>query len=308
MISEESKRKRRLKPGAVHAALGILRTMNTLMDALLLGCCGMMLIYGCYAIYDNNRIHAEAAERTYEAAEPKKENSVSFDQLVLMNPEVSGWLNIYDTGISHPFAKAENNSKYASSAIDGTYTLSGSLFLDYRNQKDFSDFNSFIYGHHMEHDEMFGALDHFLDESYFREHRYGSLYADGKLQGLEVFAVLKGDAYDTGLYAPGMDHDHAEQYLEYVLSQSIYQRDISITAEDHIVFLSTCADGMSNARLLVAAKITDTVQNELYLEEERTDRLLTGRNKEVSWFWVLFIVIAAGIIIFFKKYCNKAKS
>ncbi|NCB33740.1 MAG: class B sortase [Erysipelotrichia bacterium] len=307
MNSKAFRKQRRLRPKIAYAVLGAIRILNNLVDALLLGSCGIMLIFGSYALYDNSRIHADAAERMYEIIEPNRENCISFDALVRKNPEVSGWLNIYGTEISHPFAKADNNSKYASRGIDGTYALSGSLFLDYRNQKDFSDFNSFIYGHHMEHDEMFGALDHFLEESFFTEHRYGSLYADGILHGLEIFAVLKGDAYDTVLYAPGTDHEHADEYLEYVLEKSIYQRNIDISADDHLVFLSTCADGMSNSRLLIIAKISDTVHEEPYIEEERIHRILTVQDKDSYHIWLMAGIAGIAVLIFyFIKHRNKA--
>ncbi|MGX7306277.1 class B sortase [Enterococcus durans] len=46
--------------------------------------------------------------------------------------------------------------------------MSGSIFMDYRNKKDFSDFNSIIYGHHMAESAMFGDLDKFKDQKFLR--------------------------------------------------------------------------------------------------------------------------------------------
>lgn len=53
--------------------------------------------------------------------------------------------------------------------------MSGSIFMDYMNQKDFSDFNTIIYGHHMDGGAMFGDFDRYLDPSFADSHLYGNV-------------------------------------------------------------------------------------------------------------------------------------
>ena len=86
---------------------------------------------------------------------------ISFEELQKINPEVFGWLNIPDTHIDYPLVQAEGNSKYVNTDVKGNFSLSGSIFLDCRNHKDFSDCNHIIYGHHMQKDAMFGELERF---------------------------------------------------------------------------------------------------------------------------------------------------
>lgn len=46
-------------------------------------------------------------------------------------------------------------------------SLAGSIFMDARNEDDFSDRYIIIYGHHMDNGFMFGDLDKFIDEDFF---------------------------------------------------------------------------------------------------------------------------------------------
>jgi len=96
--------------------------------------------------------------------------------------------------------QSEDNSTYLMRNPRGEYSLSGSIFMDYMNQKDFSDFNTIIYGHHMDGGAMFGDFDQYLDQSFADSHLYGNIFTNGKDYGLELFAFLELDAYNTGLY------------------------------------------------------------------------------------------------------------
>lgn len=288
-------RRRKLRTG--YLLLSFLKFINQLADVMIYGFVGMMLVYGIYTVYDNSRIQAEADQKHYEAYQPTVKDTQSFETLKAINTEVQGWISLYGTGISHPFVQAENNTRYTNLAPDGSFSLSGSLFLDYRNACDFTDFNSFIYGHHMDQDEMFGVLDHYLEEDYFEAHRYGTLYFAGEEHGLEVFAVLHGDAYDRLLYAPVKQGDQSETYLHMLKERAVLQNEVNIARDDSIVLLSTCSDGMSNQRLLVAAVITDDIQDNPYLETRRSvKRLLKASQQDWTWLWVLAAVILAAAV------------
>ncbi|MCG4817374.1 class B sortase, partial [Collinsella aerofaciens] len=77
------------------------------------------------------------------------EGGLSFEQLKELNPEVFGWLTVYGTNIDYPVTQGKDNWKYVNTNALGEYSLSGAIFLDYTNRKDFQDFNSILYGHHM---------------------------------------------------------------------------------------------------------------------------------------------------------------
>ena len=91
--------------------------------------------------------------------------------------------------IDYPVMQGETNSEYLNKDPYGEFSLSGSIFLDSRNEKMFSDPYSLIYGHHMEYGAMFGSLDGYADREYFDAHKTGTL------------TVIKGAEYKITFFA-----------------------------------------------------------------------------------------------------------
>ncbi len=75
---------------------------------------------------------------------------------------------MFGTHIDYPITQTDNNEKYVNTGADGEFSLAGSIFLDYQNSQAFTDFNSILYGHHMEKGAMFGDLENFQDEAFLR--------------------------------------------------------------------------------------------------------------------------------------------
>jgi sortase B len=130
-----------------------------------------------------------------------EEDESSSDKVV--TEDLVGYLCLYDTDINEPIMQGKDNLEYLTKNPYGEYSLSGSIFLDARNQADFTDEYSLIYGHHMENNKMFGALDDYLSEDFFLEHQTGLIMVgEEKVYPLQVFAVLEVDAYEKAVFAP----------------------------------------------------------------------------------------------------------
>lgn len=65
-----------------------------------------------------------------------------------INPDVVAWFRIPGV-LEYPVVREQDNSYDLSHAVQKTYNIAGSIFLDYRNEADFSDGKSIIYGHNM---------------------------------------------------------------------------------------------------------------------------------------------------------------
>jgi hypothetical protein len=143
----------------------------------------------------------------------------------------------------------------------GEYSLSGAIFLDSANSRDFTDFNSIFYGHHMEKQAMFGDLGLFSGREYFNERPYGNLYFGGRDHGIEFFAYLHVDAYDWPVFTPAIKGAEARQaYLDGLYEKATHTRDIGgVTAEDQIVLLTTCSSSSTNGRDILAGRLTDAL-------------------------------------------------
>ena len=57
----------------------------------------------------------------------------------------------------------DDDTYYLNHTIDGTEGYPGSIYTERINAKDFSDFNTVIYGHNMKDGSMFMGLHNFED-------------------------------------------------------------------------------------------------------------------------------------------------
>lgn len=251
----------------------------------------VMLLFGAYSLWDSNQVYQQADAARYAAYRPSAENTVNFDELRAMNPEVFAWLTVNNTPIDYPMAQAEDNEKYINTNAEGAYTLSGSIFLDYRNSPAFDDFNSIVYGHHMEKKRMFGSLSDFAEQDYFDSHPYGNLFFNGKDHGIQFFALVLTDAYDKTLFTPVADPADRQAFLDLIDSIAVLKRDVSVSPNDQIIQLSTCTSTITNGRYMLIGKLTD----ETYLQEEAEPRENRGTGLIRSgegvfgiplWIWI----------------------
>lgn len=233
-----------------------IRILDCLVNIVISLCLLLLLFYGVYAIWDSNQMYQQAESAQFETYKPASEDTLSFEALKKINPEVFGWLKIKGTNIDYPLVQSSNNSKYVNTDVKGEFSLSGSIFLDSRNQKSFRDINSIIYGHNMEKKVMFGELKEFEKKIFFESHKYGELFYDDTWHKVEFFAFLHVDAYDPVIYDIGLQGaDNSRRYLEYIAQKAIRFRPISFQSEDHFVILSTCTSISTNGRHVLVGRI-----------------------------------------------------
>ena len=271
----------------------LIRAADDLVDILILLVIVLLVFTGIWAVSDNDRITNEASAAVYETYKPEAdEDSLSFAGLQALNPDVLGWITVYGTGIDYPLVQGEDNNEYINKDAKGDFSIAGSLFLDSDNADDFSDFSTIIYGHHLEKSRMFGDLDRFADKSFFDSHAFGSLYYDGSLRGLSIFAVADVDAYDSILYnphagsaaggqSPAAEMQDRQNYLAYISGIAIYTRNIGVKESAHIVMLSTCGTG-TNERYVLFARIDSSAKKNPFAGEEKkpVKTAVSGRSGE----------------------------
>jgi sortase B len=213
--------------------------------------------YGIYGIWDSSQVYAAADSSRYLEYKPTTEDRLSFEELRKINPDVFGWITIYGTNIDYPLLKCRSNDDYINTDVFGQYSLSGAIFLDYSNDTSFGDFESIIYGHHMDQDKMFGNIDKFAERDFFDTHKYGNLFYDGIDHGLEIFSYIECDAYDNSIYGNYEAVEKRNEFLSNIKSYSKYYRDINADMDDHLVLLSTCDYSYTNGRMVIIARIND---------------------------------------------------
>ena len=292
-----------------------IKAVNTIINNTLLVIIILLAAFAGYALWDSQQIHQAADKSNYAIYKPSAtDEGKSFKELQDINPEVFAWLTVYGTNIDYPMTQGEDNMKYVNTNAEGQYSLSGAIFLDSNNSKDFSDFSNIVYGHHMAKNVMFGELDEFSDINKFETHKYGYLYFDGEEHGIEFFAFIHTDAYDHSVFNTFIDDDMRQDHLDGLLAKAMHTRDIGVTTQDRIVLLSTCSSTSTNGRDLLIGRITDDVFE--YTAEDAndgndridySDMVGSGSAAEGIPMWalaliaILFVILAAFILIVYRR-------
>ena len=124
------------------------------------------------------------------------EVKISFEELVQMYPDVIGWLYCEGTPINYPIVQAKDNDYYLRRMINGKYNIGGTIFMDYRNNADFSNNMSLVYGHNMKNGSMFGAIPKYMNQDFLESHKIMTLKTPEKSYEIEIIGGVKTDAYD----------------------------------------------------------------------------------------------------------------
>lgn len=179
--------------------------------------------------------------------------SVDFEGLKEQNKEIIGWIFFEDVDINYPILQGNTNGKYLRTSYLGDYSRSGSIFLDFLNSPDFSDFHSIVYGHNMGNDTMFGNLLKYRDEeNYYSEHPYFQIITPEKKYRYEIVACKQVHEDDPLYDLSKVSEYDCETYVnDFLLKDSVF--DLSLTAyeRDRFVTLSTCSRG--SKRFVVTA-------------------------------------------------------
>lgn len=290
-----------------------IRLIDRVTDQMIQIALVVVLFFGVYSLWDTRQVYDSADAANYTAYKPTTEDTVSFEELQRKNSEVIAWLTVNDTPIDYPMTQASNNNKYINTNAEGQYTLSGAIFLDYRNRPDFEDFNTVVYGHHMEEKKMFGPLSDFADRVYFDTHPYGGLFYGGRDHGLEFFALILTDAYDDKLFTPAQN-EPAERtaLLDYIRSTALYMRDIPVSEEDRIILLSTCTSDITNGRYMLVGKITDELHPQIVRKPKPVVRFGNGIEKQIGRFtslpvgvWIVLLLLLIAAAVWADRACTR---
>lgn len=198
--------------------------------------------------------------------EPKKESdywyyvkqsliSVDIDALKVKNKDTLGWISVNNTNVNYPFVQTNDNDYYLKHAFDKSNNSAGWIFLDYRNNKDFSDKNNILYGHARRDNTMFGSLRNVLTKAWYsnKDNYIIKLSTETENTMWQIFSVYKIETesyYLTTNFSTDMEY---ERFLSTIKERSLYDFNVTLSKRDKILTLSTCS-GEYN-RIVVHAKL-----------------------------------------------------
>lgn len=181
--------------------------------------------------------------------------AVDFDALSEINPDIVAWIYIEDTKINYPVVQGRDNQYYLKRLFDGKWNSAGCIFLDSRNEPDFSDRHSIIYGHHMKNGTMFSGLTEYKKQEFYEGHPTVLLMTPEQNIRVEIFAGYVASVEDNAWeIAIGSDVE-VENWLEEAKERSCFKSEITPAVTDRIVTLSTCSYEFDNARFVLLGVI-----------------------------------------------------
>lgn len=187
---------------------------------------------------------------------------VDFDALAKKNKDVKAWIYSKDTVINYPVVQGNDNQYYLYRMINGEWNGKGSIFIDYRCENPFEDFNTIIYGHRMKDGSMFNSLTKYRDKDYFNQHKKMMLITPKRKYDVQVFGVVT-IAADSDKYQYSFSgKDDKQAYLDWIRANSEIDTGVTASSEEKIVMLSTCTYEFDDARLVVYGKLAEMEDDE----------------------------------------------
>ena len=194
----------------------------------------LLLLVSGYFLWSNSRTYS-AAEDVYESLlhlkpEETEEGKADFSELRKANPDVCGWLTVTGTKIDYPVVQGKDNLYYMNRDYYGNPSLAGSIFLDTRNSSSFSDAYSLVYGHHMDDHLMFGDLDLFKDEQFFRLNSTATILTEDRVLHLQVLALLEQPDSVEEIFDPSRWESDLSQFGAFIKDNAVYVRESAVEA------------------------------------------------------------------------------
>ena len=186
-----------------------LRRVNKLIDNLIMIVGITCMFLGTYCLLDNYNVYNQVTRTQKLGFKPEvTEDSITFSDV----PLAKAWLTIPDTQVNYPIMQGKDNLEYINKDCFGKYSLSGSIFADFQNKSDFTDKYNLLYGHHMDKGLMFGSLDNWNDENFFKKHETGYLLTKDKVFKIKFIKIFETQATDPKTFS--IDLSNQDRNLE----------------------------------------------------------------------------------------------
>lgn len=274
-----SKGKQHRQPKVKVLTRGQYIARKILMSALLLiaaGCLGYFTIYCMEAVKkdkeqrqmaklkENSKLNAMGGDEVVVHLDTEEKSYVvleKYKSLYKTNKNLIGWLKIDDTNIDYPVMQTVNNEYYLDHNTKQEKDKNGTLFLDKDCSITRTSTNYIIYGHHMKSGKMFGDLDHYKEEDFYKKHKnisFDTIYEEGTYEVMYVF--LSKIYYEEEVvfkYYQFIDANSEQEfnsYMEEMAQMSLYDTGVTAQYGDQLLTLSTCDYEQEDGRFVVVAK------------------------------------------------------
>ena len=206
----------------------------------------------------------QTLEVTETEAPSLPENPINFSKQMEINDEIYAWIYVPNTEVNYPILQSkEDDLFYLRRDVEKNYDLSGVIFTQSHNKKDFSDPVTVIYGHNMTGfpETMFATLHNFENEDFFKDNEFFYIYIPGHILKYRIVSAYK---YDNRHIMNSFNFDEPEvvrEYFDSVLNPTLIpmcvREGAELKGDDRLVVLSTCMADNSFRYLVNGVLIED---------------------------------------------------
>ncbi len=194
---------------------------------------------------------AQEKEETAEETKPQEKKvfityprvSIDYDELMAINSDFVGVLYLPALQLKYPVAHSHDNAEYLKRTFEGTNNPAGCIFMDVSASSDYSDRNTFIFGHNMRNLSMFGSLKTLqTDSTICPKHPYFYIYTKNRVYKYAIFAYYTVPTKDD-MYLDFRGDDGYDAYVKKAVERSLFtpaEGAVDFSRRPNLVTLSTC--------------------------------------------------------------------
>lgn len=173
---------------------------------------------------------------------------IDMDRLKEINGDFRGWFYFPAVEVSYPIVQGEDNDYYLKHSFEDEKSNSGSVFMDCGASPDWSDRNTFVFGHNMRDGSMFGSFRKLVDDpSLLDENPHFYIYTDEVVYTYEIFAYYMTKS-DSNRYMVFTSDENYDRYTQWAVENSNSYFDVDLSERANIVSLSTCYGSAGTSR------------------------------------------------------------
>ena len=223
-----------------------------ILVCIIIGCVSYIAYY--YMKQDRNeKVYEEVQKEAVKPVEEKEEET---------SQDIYAWIQIDGTNINYPLVQsATDNEYYLNHTTEGQEGYPGSIYTENGNTKEFTEFNTVIYGHDMKDGSMFQNLHNYTDMTYMQQHPNVIIYTPDQKLTYQIFAAT---VYDDRHILYSFDfafEEERQKFLDSIYNAKdlgkVIREDVSVNTDSRILTLSTCMTGQDEKRFLVEAVLVN---------------------------------------------------
>ena len=212
--------------------------------------------------------HSTEEKEGGETPNKGKGSSINWDDLLKVNKEIVGWIQINGTKIDYPvlWHKGDDitGQYYLNHNYKRDYDSYGCIFLDYRCTSGMNSKNIVLHGHHMNDGSMFaGLMDYGGTEGnldFYKKHptiKFDTPQGDGVYKIISVYKTNTLSAHGEFFKYMVGDFQNDKDFMNYVYNtriRSLINCPVDVNEDDELLTLSTCSYEYTNFRTVVVAR------------------------------------------------------